>query len=309
MESRHSSHGRRWTLLTAMRRKRDSFGQPIHLPMTEESVVAFDTTLDSLRNLAFTALITLHSDIRCGSIHMITRSLAGTNSLKPSDPTLASPAPPPDSNWAHILISEPSTASPAILELNNDLISFHAAVSSYLGPNECRFITSGLARLMDRAFMSATRFIGAMNAQGAHRLQLDVLVLQQNLKNIITDAPVMSKGKANGDENGVNAQNIHEVVALPRSAKFIDWFLEGAEIALENAKEEKDKFNTLGSEKALEAGNGEPFSYDEMRVLIELCFSAILRGPQDDDNREDYMAAKRANGDALLKLSEVMWDS
>ena len=162
---------------------------------------------------------------------------------------------------------------------------------------------------MDRAFISATRLIGAMNDQGAHRLQLDVLVLQQNLKNIITDAPVVSKGKTNCGKNGVNAQNMHEVVALPRSAKFIDWFLEGAERALENAKEEKERFNTLGSEKALEAGNGEPFSYEEMRVLVELCFSAILRVPQDDDNREDYMAAKRANGDALLKLSEVMWES
>ena len=278
--------------------------------MTEESVIAFDTTLESLRNLALTALLTLHSDIRCGAIHMVTRSLAGNTPLKPPERGPTSPIPPTEHNWTHILLSEPTTASPAILELNNDLIAFHAAASSYLGSNECRFIASGLARLIDRTFISAIRFIGAMNENGARRLQLDVLVLQQNLKNIIIDAPVMSKGGgANGRKNGVNAGNIHEIVALPRSAKFIDWFLEGAEKALENAKEEKERFDSLGSEKALGAGNGEPFSYDEMRVLVELCFSAILRGPQGDDNREDYMAAKRANGDALLKLSEVMWDS
>lgn len=284
--------------------------------MTNESVTAFDKAVDSLRNLALTALLTLHIDIRCGSIHMVTQSLAaGNNSAKSAEPAPTSPTLTADHNWVHILSTQPTTASPGILELNNDLIAFHTTVSSYLGHNECLFLTSGLARLIDRAFVSATRFIGAMNSNGALRLQLDVLVLQQNLKNIITDAPV-SKGKHAKDTatpttttNIVAINNTHDIVALPRSAKFLDWFLEGADRALAYAKEEKETFQSMERTEALQAGNGEPFTYNEMKVLVELCFSAALRGPGGEENREDFMAAKRRHGDALLSLSEVMWDS
>ena len=127
-----------------------------------------------------------------------------------------------------------------------------------------------------------------MNSYGASRLQLDVLVLQQNLKNII----------------GLSHPESQELVALPRSAKFLDWFLEGADKALDHAQEEKQN-----PEKSLAAGNGEPLTYDELRTLIDLCFSDTLRGPKGSENREDFMAAKKASSDALLRLNEFMWDS
>jgi Xaa-Pro aminopeptidase len=241
--------------------------------------------------------------------------------------TVTSPAPGADQHWAHMLSTAPQTASQAILDLNHDLIAFHGSVSSCLGSDERRFITSGLARLIDRAFISATRFIGAMNSNGALRFQLDILVLQQNLKNVITDAPVVLKSAKAGDNTqtgndgkpddnaaasiatNINAANIFEIVALPRSAKFIDWFLEGADKAIGNAKKEQEDFRSMGSAKALEAGNGEPLTYDEMKVLIELCFSAMLRGTKGSESREQFMAAKRECNDALLRLSEFMWDS
>ncbi|QSS55698.1 Sec8 exocyst complex component specific domain-containing protein [Histoplasma capsulatum var. duboisii H88] len=310
---------RRWTLLSSMNHNRDSSSIPNHLPMTEDSVIIFDTTLQSLQDLALTALLTLHIDIRCGAIHMVTHSLSSNTS--PS----ALPATPPSSSKAtelpHVLLAPPSSASPAIIELNNDLITFDANAAMYLGPNECRFITSGLAQLIDRAFISATRFIGAMNHNGALRLQLDVLVLQQNLKNIIVHPspppPSSSSSSHTTKETAAKRPSSQpepgqeeEVVALPRSAKFLDWFLDGAEKALENAQAEQEEFKTHGTEKALQAGNGEPFTYEEMRVLVELCYSAILKGPAGrESSREDFLAAKRACGDALLRLSEFMWDS
>ena len=57
------------------------------------------------------------------------------------------------------------------------------------------------------------------------------------------------------------------------------------------------------------AGNGEPFTYDELRILVDLCFSDILKGPRGAENREEFMAAKKASADALLRLNEIMWDS
>lgn len=287
-----------------MKSRRDSISQPVYLPLNHEMANAFDTTLQSLRNLASTALFALHIDIRCGVIHMLTRTMTGPNppSNRDSEPT--TPSPNSNLNWWHILVNQPTTASPTILELNNDLIAFDTNISSYLGPAEHWFITSGLARFIDQAFVSSTRHIGAMNENGALRLQLDVLVLQQNLKNIIIDPTADKAQDSTLEEPG----NPDKVVALPRSAKFLDWFLDGAEKTLEYAKDEKELFAAQG-DKALAAGNGEPLTYDELKVLIDLCFSEILRGPRGAENREDFMAAKKASADALLKLNEIMWDS
>ncbi|KAJ6110300.1 hypothetical protein N7486_002535 [Penicillium sp. IBT 16267x] len=286
---------RRWTLFGAMKPKRDSISQPVHLPLNHDTAIAFDETVQSLHRLGSYALLTLHIDIRCGIIHMLTRTMSGPNppTVRNSEPI--TPSPSLTENWWHIIMNQPTAASPTILQLNGDLIAFDTNISTYLGAAERWFITSGLARFIDRVFVACTRYIGAMNENGALRLQLDVLVLQQNLKNIIIDPtadPAIEQ----------------EVVALPRSAKFLDWFLEGAEKALDYANEEKGAFAAQG-DKALAAGNGEPFTYDELRVLVDLCFSEILRGPRGAENREDFMSAKKASADALLRLNEVMWDA
>lgn len=284
---------RRWTLISAMKPKRDSINQPIYLPLNHETATAFDTTLQSLRDLAVIAVFALHIDIRCGVIHMLTRTMAGPNPqpIRTSEP--ATPAPPPSGGCWHLLTSQPTAASPAVLELNKDLIAFDTNISTYLGAAQRQFITSGLAQFIDRVFVSSTRYVWAMNENGALRLQLDVLVLQQNLKNVIIDT--------------AEAEGYREVVALPRSAKFLDWFLEGAEKALDYAKEEKE-YLAANPDKSLTV-DGEPFSYEVLKVLVDLCFSEILRGPRGEDNREDFMAAKKASADALLRLNEIMWDS
>ncbi|KAJ6130461.1 hypothetical protein N7512_003241 [Penicillium capsulatum] len=292
---------RRWTLFGAMKPKRDSINSPVFLPLNEETAASFDETLRSLNSLGTIALLTLHVDIRCGIIHMLTKTMSGPNpaTVRNSEPT--TPSPSTSEHWWHIIMNQPTAASPAILELNSDLIAFDTNISTYLGTSEHWFITSGLARFIDRVFVASTRYIGALNENGALRLQLDVLVLQQNLKNIIIDPNSQSAPDGAGSAP-------QEMVALPRSAKFLDWFLEGAEKALDYGQEEKEAFATQG-DKALAAGNGEPFTYDELRVLVDLCFSEILRGPRGTESREDFMSAKKASADALLRLNEIMWDA
>ena len=292
---------RRWTLFGAVKPRRDSITSPVYLPLNYETAEIFDQILQSLHGLGSKALLTLHVDIRCGIIHMLTKTMSGPNppTVRNSEPT--TPSPSTSESWWHIVLNQPTAASPSILQLNGDLIAFDTNISTYLGPAEHWFIASGLARFIDRVFVACTRYIGAMNENGALRLQLDVLVLQQNLKNIIIDTTTDS-GASPVDPA------TQEIVALPRSAKFLDWFLEGAEKSLEYAKEEKEAFAAQG-DKALAAGNGEPFTYDELRVLVDLCFSEMLRGPRGAESREDFMAAKKASADALLHLNEVMWDA
>ncbi|KAE8553102.1 hypothetical protein EYB25_004481 [Talaromyces marneffei] len=298
-ESKRMTHARRWTLISTIKPRRDSISQPVYLPMNNETVIIFDNTLQSLRNLANNALLAMQIDIRCRVIYVLTKAMAGPQGPQPLlVDTPSTPAPSANTNWHLLLPTPPAAASPQVLELNNELIAIDTNLSSYLAPSEEQFITSGLARFIDQTFIFCTQYIGALNHNGALRLQLDVLVLQQNLKNIITESDT-SAGKENEPT---------EVVALPRSAKFLDWFLEGPQKALDHAKEEKELFASQG-DKALAAGNGAPFTYDELRVLIELCFSEIMRGPRGEQNREDFMTAKRSNGDAMLRLSEVMWDS
>ncbi|KAL2818455.1 hypothetical protein BDW59DRAFT_175187 [Aspergillus cavernicola] len=309
-DSRPSQSGsgttnRRWTLIGAMKPKRDSVIHPIYLPLNHETATAFDTTLQSLRDLAVTAIFALHIDIRCGVIHMLTRTMVGPNPpiMRRSEP--ATPSPPPSGGCWHLLTSQPTAASPAVLELNKDLIAFDTNISSYLGGPQRRFITSGLSPFIDRILVSSTRYIWAMNENGALRLQLDVLVLQQNLKNIILD-PAESSALSDV-ATSQEAEQYREVVALPRSAKFLNWFLEGAEKALGFAKEEKKYIASHGSQTP--TADGEPFSYEELKVLVDLCFSETLKGPKGEENREDFMAAKKASADALLRLNEIMWDS
>jgi hypothetical protein len=52
-------------------------------------------------------------------------------------------------------------------------------------------------------------------------------------------------------------------------------------------------------------GGGGGFSYDQLKVLIELCYSEAL----GSSRREVAMGAKRGLGDHLLLLSEQLWQS
>lgn len=98
-------------------------------------------------------------------------------------------------------------------------------------------------------------------------MQLNILVLQQNLKNIEKD------------------------VSLDRSAKFFDLFTEGADAVI--------KYASAGEGKA------EKFSYDELKCLVELCYSEQVCSPE----RGISTVAKRGMGEHLLQLSEHMWQS
>ena len=160
---------------------------------------------------------------------------------------------------------------PRILSLNADLVSYEETVSRFLRDKEISFIRTGLGLLVDTFLVTNAGMVKAMNSHGCGRMQLNILVLQQNLK------------------------NIEEEVSLERAAKFFDLFTEGPEAAVRHAKEEK------------EGGNGgkEMFSYDELKTLVELCYSEQISSPE----RGTSTVAKRGMGEHLLQLSEYMWQS
>ena len=269
---------------------------PAYLPMTKESVVHFDKILQDYGELAKLALLTLHIDVRCGVIYQLTRSLRGSDA-PPIDQAAEAPhqdsgAPPTtDSGLYHWILQQPPTAgSGLILELNNDLISFDTNASAYLGARERKFLTMGLGRLIDRLLVADADRIEVMNAYGAQRMGLDILVLQQNLRNIaIAPSPtpgsdVISTDGGAGDDADV---------LLKRSAQFYSLFLQGAGKVVDYAKAAKSQ------------GSPVDYSYDELKVLVELCYSEGLRSKE----REESVKAKKSLHDSLLCFGEVMWYS
>ncbi|KAL8671306.1 MAG: hypothetical protein Q9168_004190 [Polycauliona sp. 1 TL-2023] len=209
---------RRWTLLEL--NKPHSEDEPIYLPMNAESAATFDGVIASMRSLSLDALFTLQVDIRCGIAHML-------GQLYQAPYSLPYPTNNPDAS---------------VLSLNSDLLSFDDALSSYLHVKEHGFITGGLAALVDSLLVTHAGQIQCMDANGCGRMQLNILVLQQNLKAI--------EGE----------------VVLSRSAHYFELFAEGADAVVARAQ----------SASAREAD----FSMDELRALVELCHSEGLQSQQ-----------------------------
>ena len=110
------THARRWTLFSTIKPRRDSISQPVYLPMNNETVIIFDNTLQSLRNLANNALLTMQIDIRCRVIYVLTKAMAGPQGPQPQPvDTPSTPAPSANTNWHLLLPTSPTAASPQVL--------------------------------------------------------------------------------------------------------------------------------------------------------------------------------------------------
>lgn len=360
---------RRWTLITNLNTGIDTDAlnaqdAPVYLPLTKETKTPFNETLTSFRSLASKALLTLHLDIRCGIIHQLTKSLKPQIPQNPASPVISptgtstttpvreSTPPPLDSGvYPFVLSAPPTSASPMVLELNNDLIHFDAAISSYLGTRERLFILRGLGRLVDRYLVVGADFVGVMNQHGAERMRVDGMVVQQVLRGLgvtasagyapsatangsngfrspptspptspqrngkrtssglgITGSPSSSTSKIPIDLAPKNPASISTVIApttdpdeddalLLSSSQYYTLFLSGPDAIMAYVKMKKAA--------ALAKKNDIGYSYDEFRTLIELCFSAAIRG----EDREESVRSRKRMGDMLLTLGEVMWDS
>ncbi|TVY15988.1 putative exocyst complex component sec8, partial [Lachnellula arida] len=244
--------GRRWTLFNEFEVSRLQDEQnPVYLPMTQETVGAFDSIVSSYQELASTVLLTLHMEVRCQIIHSLSMALS------------------PDSA-PYLLEQAVNDPDPKILSLNADLVSYDETVVRFLRDKEISFVRTGLGLLIDTFLVTNAGQVKTMNINGSGRMQLNILVLQQNLKNIEAD------------------------VNLDRAAKFFDLFNEGPDAVIRHAKEG----NSV-------SGGKEQFSYDELKTLVELCYSEQTSSPE----RGISTLAKRGLGDHLLQLSEFMWQS
>lgn len=187
----------------------------------------------------------------------------------------------------YLLDQEVTEPDPQILSLNADLASYDETTARYLSsPRELAFLRGGLGALINAYIVSRASTVAPINARGSGRMQLNVLVLQQNLKNV---------------EPGVD---------LARAANYFALLDKGPDEIVRKAKEDAEGH---GRKKGEAEGQGEDskrrdperFTYEELKALVELCYSEQLADPERGVNG----VAKRQMADKLLALSEVMWQS
>ncbi|KAF3771246.1 hypothetical protein M406DRAFT_32760 [Cryphonectria parasitica EP155] len=254
---------RRWTLLNDLSKATTEDG-PVFLPMTQETVQSFDGVVSSYEELAATSLLTLHMEVRCRIAYSLRVVL---------DPKTA----------PYLLDQDVKEPDPQIISLNSELVAYDETIVKYLREREVAFIRTGLGLLINSYLVSNASKVAPINSRGSGRMQLNILVLQQNLKNI---------------EAGVD---------LARAANYWALFDQGADAIVTKAKDDAAKAAAgEGMDGAAPIGRDpDRFTYDELKALIELCYSEMLASKE----RGIENSARRAMGDKLLELSEHMWQS
>jgi exocyst complex component 4 len=131
-------------------------------------------------------------------------------------------------------------------------------------------LTHGLAQLMDTYLLAlCTRVITRMNSHGCAHMQLNVLVLQQNLRNVDSRA------------------------LLPHSALYFDLFNAGPYAIVARAKKCGKGYGVPGGLV------GER----EVKALLGMVYEERIRG----EDRESSVAEKRKLDAQLLEISEFMY--
>jgi exocyst complex component 4 len=203
----------------------------------------------------------LHTEIRCQIIYSLRLALSSETAPYVLEQTVTEPDPP-------------------ILSLNSELVSYDETVVRFLRDKEVAFVRTGLGLLVNSYLVRNALMVAPMNEKGCGRMQLNILVLQQNLKNI---------------EEGVD---------LARAANYYSLFDKGSDAIVDKARRDKDRQQEDGARDK----NGldpDQFSYDELKAMVELCYSEQLADPE----RGVAAAARRQMADRLLNLSEYMWQS
>jgi exocyst complex component 4 len=180
---------RRWTLITA---QAQSEPDHVYLPLTEEIAPAFDGAQSSFAELAATVTRMLHVEMRAHIFFYLSKVLSRTFSIDRE-------------------VHEPD---PEIAILNADLMTFDEDLSAHLHPTQRAYITTGLSGLVDAILVTSVTSLQGMNAPGAGKLLLAILVLQQNLKNV--EATGASLARAASFYEAFSEGNGTEVVKLAK---------------------------------------------------------------------------------------------
>ncbi|KAK4894962.1 exocyst subunit [Elasticomyces elasticus] len=164
-EKIHNHHVRRWTSAEAQL-KGGLEGEPsgVYLPLDLRTAEEFDGVLSMFTELSTLVLRTLHVDLRLHLLHGVAQALGHSYELGQA-------------------YNDPD---PSILELSTALGTYDGVIEGDSLGAQYKFLTRGLGVLGNNALTSAPMLgsVGSMDEYGLARMQLNVLVLQQAIKNL-----------------------------------------------------------------------------------------------------------------------------
>ena len=173
-EIAHHRRRRRWTLDRQPKQLVAEEAPPM-LSMSKDTVVLFDSVVNSFQELAGTILYTLRAEMRCHILYHLNLCMSGSSFNIPI------PINKDASTMGQTPLLDPDIN---LLNLNTDLVAFDEDLSVLLRAREKEYITLGLGSFITHILIAHARKIGVMNRGGVHKMLLCILVLQQNLKNV-----------------------------------------------------------------------------------------------------------------------------
>ncbi|QSL65158.1 hypothetical protein MERGE_002463 [Pneumocystis wakefieldiae] len=216
--------------------------------MKPESIEKLEAILANFKELSKTILFNIRIEIRCHVMYYIEKVVRDGNYY------LDHSIPKPDLY---------------LLELNTELLEYNEQLNSCLQYEEYSFVFYGLPYLIDNLLVHSAENIKKMNTTGSEKMLLNIMILQQNLKNVIRDL---------------------ENVKLEKSTHFYELLKLGPKNLLKEVKE-----------------SSNVFTYDEIKTLLELQYSEDLV-KADELNRPDItMALKHSLNENLIELNEYLW--
>ncbi|KAK4047934.1 exocyst subunit [Microbotryomycetes sp. JL201] len=173
------------------------------LPLTSEMAKPFEALLSSYRTLASLVLFTMRTEVRVRTLHYLDKAT---------------------SEGVYQLTDGVAEPDPSIVDLNSDIAEVDDCASNTLAESEKKFIFLGLSSLMDHLLVSNARHIRLMNESGLSKMQRNILALQQNLKNIGDNQPLLE-------------------VNFDQSRKFWDMYTKGPKEMLEAIRAGRFKYD------------------------------------------------------------------
>ncbi|KAF8428634.1 hypothetical protein EV426DRAFT_711308 [Tirmania nivea] len=255
---RNTRRRRRWTLGRQQKAPVVEEQQPM-LPMSKEIVVLFDSIVNSFQELAGMVLFTLRAEMKCHVLYHLNLCMSGSSF---------------NISITSSITNRTFVEGPALPQMDLDInllnlntVVFDEDISVLPRAREKTYLTKGLGSFVTDILIKQARKIKVMNGGRVEKMLFNILVLQQNLKNM--------EGKG---------------VSLERARKYYSlWAGTGPGVKLIS----KASQGPLG------------FDFDELKVLIGLCYSESLMA--NIGRKESVAYVKKAMVERMKELSKTMW--
>ena len=210
--------------------------QNIFLALTSEKAIKFNEVIEHFKRIRDDSLLSLRYDLRCKCLFYIGKSLT-------------------QNDW--FLSSEPGDADRFISMLNSEIYSMNNHLQAIFNQQQLDGIYVGLGEFINKVLIEGSEQIRKINANGVKRIMLNIFILQQLLRNLLTNP---------------------EAVDFTRSSAFFSMFTLNENVYKEKIKQNEYNFTAqeyknmtrlIYSEK-LADGKGSSFNKSKYNDLIKL---------------------------------------